>query len=432
MKDEQDWARCTLARFLPAIKGKVAWFDMGADYPSKIAALEAEDPESGRRFRINLKREDRVATKSYAGNKVRSLEFSLACAAVLCEERDAKVVTIGGPGSNQIVATSVYAATKGVPCEQFPSFPEDASLDNVLNVFSMISLPGWRGAQWAKGPGSKLPLLANILRQARSKVVLMMPGANNNVGCLGQVGGALELCEQVDQGEVAAPKHIFLPVGSSCTITGLLVGIAMSRKLGMKGLSGDIKVHGVIIHHAFALLPFAVRFLIGFVARDTLRTIIALGGPDASSDLEQVLSEGLVLHTNYAGRYGGWTPEALKAKSVAQHATFSDGTPIWACSTFTGKCFAAILDFVRDHDGNLGDNEVLLWCTKSLVQPLGPAKSVQDICQGVADMPQAGKSWLLDGCGDTSERRIKELLVDKCQEVDLENLLEQLVLQPAN
>ena len=62
---------------------------------------------------------------------------------------------------------------------------------------------------------------------------VLPPGGNNPAGVLGQVGGLLELAEQIQRQEVPDPDGIFLPIGSSCTITGLIIGVALCRHLDL-------------------------------------------------------------------------------------------------------------------------------------------------------------------------------------------------------
>ena len=78
-------------------------------------------------------------------------------------------------------------------------------------------------------------------------------GGNNPAGALGHASAALELAAQIEAGEADGTDAIYLAVGSSCTISGLIVGVALSRRLGQEAFrSPNFRIHGVIIHHIFA------------------------------------------------------------------------------------------------------------------------------------------------------------------------------------
>ena len=50
-----------------------------------------------------------------------------------------------------------------------------------------------------------------------------------------------------------SPSRHLAQVGSSCTISGLVVGVALSRRLGLAAFRSDsFTIVGVIVHHLFA------------------------------------------------------------------------------------------------------------------------------------------------------------------------------------
>lgn len=214
----------------------------------------------------------------------------------------------------------------------------------------------------------------------------------------GHIGAALELADQIRNGILSQPSHIFLPLGSSCTTAGLLAGIAVARKLAL-GFEKPLKVHAVIIHHAAALFPSAVEWAVGKLARDTLGLVYSLGGPDASGELEDVLSECLVLHNSYAGKYGAWTDKGKAAVEVFANSSHEQSgnesafRELWLCSCFSSKAAACMLDFLSRTSLRQSES-VLFWSTKSLVQPVGRdgvpwAK--------VSTLPSRARAWLEQG-----------------------------------
>ena len=92
----------TFERHLPGLRGKIAHYQLG-EFPTPIGTLSFEDPKTEKTFVVSLKREDMSSTL-YGGNKVRTLEFQLACAAEAIKDvhGGGAISPVGGPGSNQV------------------------------------------------------------------------------------------------------------------------------------------------------------------------------------------------------------------------------------------------------------------------------------------------------------------------------------------
>ena len=75
-----------LFKLFPSLQTKIAWISLGK-YPSVIDKMHIQLPQSGKRICISLKREDLVS-KLYGGNKVRTLEYQLACAKIQLNRRN--------------------------------------------------------------------------------------------------------------------------------------------------------------------------------------------------------------------------------------------------------------------------------------------------------------------------------------------------------
>jgi len=70
----------------------------------------------------------------------------------------------------------------------------------------------------------------------------------------------LELAEQVAAGDSADPGRVYLPVGSACTLSGLVLGVALARRLGLPAFrASEFELVGVPIHHLFAAAERALR-----------------------------------------------------------------------------------------------------------------------------------------------------------------------------
>ncbi len=70
-----DESKCSLFRYIPQLRGKVAWRPLGS-YPTRTVAGRVTLPDGSVR-RMFFKREDESNAR-YGGNKVRTLEFQVS------------------------------------------------------------------------------------------------------------------------------------------------------------------------------------------------------------------------------------------------------------------------------------------------------------------------------------------------------------------
>ena len=252
-----------LFRHCPALSKSLAWRSLG-EYPTPVHSVRAGAVS------FQVKRED-LSSAAYGGNKVRTLEHQLAvCESRLAASRPgsserrrlAHIGVVGSAGSNQVVATMVHAAPTLPKVSALWASPDAPDLDNTLNMLSVLSCPNLDKGLY--GVPAVLGVLTSVWRG-----VLINVGGNAPSGVLGHVSAALELAEQIDRGEAEAVDGIYLAVGSSCTISGLAIGIALSRHLGLTAFdSPGFTLNGVIIRasfcpcvlaHARALAPPPLR-----------------------------------------------------------------------------------------------------------------------------------------------------------------------------
>jgi hypothetical protein len=162
---------------------------------------------------------------------------------------------LGTGGSNLCVAAIVHSQRiLGMDLSAMWVLPDAPELDNTLNMMSGLSFAGAH-VSWSRPLMILKSLLASVIGlTARNKI--LHAGGNSIPGILGQMSGALEFAEQVERKEAPDPSAIYLPIGSSCTITGLIVGIALVRKLGtpIAFTNPSLKIVGVPIHHSNAKL----------------------------------------------------------------------------------------------------------------------------------------------------------------------------------
>lgn len=269
-----------------------------------------------------IKRDDRSGMV-IGGNKVRALEFLLAGV-----RPGDEVVTAGGVGSTHAVATALCARTLGATAsvalwrQQMNPWAERVSATLVgaatrRHVFAHpVSALMW--AQWRRFRGAKF----------------IAPGGTTPLGILGHVNAALEVAQQIRNGDAPTPTRVVVPLGTGGTAAGLALGLRIA------GLDGSI------------LLTRVVPRLVGRVGR-----VVRLANATARL-IEQYTGERLprirrrdfeLTHTYYGGAYG-----CSIAAADAVAARLAPG--IVLDSTYSAKACAAAIDAC-------GEGATLFWLT---------------------------------------------------------------------
>ncbi len=225
--------------------------------------------------RLYVKRDD-VGGKPYGGSKLRKLEPLLGAA--LAQKRSL-VVTFGGVGSNQAVATSVYASRLGMKTWLFllPQPPSAEVRENLLADArygaELFASPGQRGERAAA--------LSRAAAQGQTPYIIPM-GGSSPLGNTGFVHAARELAAQVRAGVLPEPDVVYIAMGTMGSAVGLALGL---RAAGMK-------THVVAVRASnpgtstparfFALARRTARFLhdhdVAFSAQGLSRTAVTLDG----------------------------------------------------------------------------------------------------------------------------------------------------------
>lgn len=376
---EEDQDANPLVRAVPALRGQIAWRQLG-DFPTPVHRFTCQ-LLGGEEVEFLAKRED-LSSGEYGGNKVRTLQYQLG----LCEARAERaaggtaaprVLVMGTGGSNQVVATKLHAAKIGLDGVEALCFPDKKEMDNTLNYLSALSLPG-KQFEYGCGGGS---LVSAIWSGGDDAPWLFMPGGNNPAGVLGQVGGALELGEQISRGEAADPDAIVVTMGSMCTVTGIILGIALSRAVGYPAFcQPGFRIYGQHIHPGAVLLQRAfgafrsegLPLMIGRGIREVAAIIAERGGPDVTEEALRIMREDLIIPTDskIVGPYGAHSEKSREAKAFYERSVRGppDTPGLWLCGHFTAKAFALLLELLQQD----GRKTMLFWQTKSAVQPLGP------------------------------------------------------------
>ncbi|HEU4641199.1 MAG TPA: pyridoxal-phosphate dependent enzyme [Gemmatimonadaceae bacterium] len=271
-----------------------------------------------------LKRDD-LNAPAFGGNKVRALEFLLGGVAPGDE-----LLTVGGEGSTHVLTTAALARALGARTtavrwrhEMNPVARAVARRAREEGARVLVTTPGavsgmlaalllrtWRGARW-------IPL-----------------GGTTPLGMLGHVNAALELAEQVERGELPAPEHVVVPLGSGGTAAGLALGFAIA------GLDATVVAARVAPRVATG------RRRVLSLARSCASLIARLAGePPTPVRADRVR----VVHDVYGGAYGRALAAGRDAAAALRHAT-----GIALDDTYAAKALAAAVRL---------EGRVLFWVT---------------------------------------------------------------------
>jgi len=352
-----------LAAVLPEVSQRVPRVTLGV-WPTPIEPLSIPGLE-GPHF---VKRED-LSAPTYGGNKVRCLEPVFADA---IDAGARRVWATGAYGSNQAVAIATHAPSAGLSSGAilFPQPPVASARANlgalastrceVRLTRSLLTFP--------------LALAAHVWRGRRAggEERLIPPGAAVPLGAMGHLAAAFEVALEVAAGSLPAPAHVVLPVGSTCTSAGLLVGFAAAAELGV-GFAGQAPtVHSVRI----SPWPVTARFRILGLAVRTAALLRELGGPDV---VDRVAG-GAGLRT--AGGLTGGGYGCPTAAGISAKARFANANAPALDTTYSAKAAAHLLEHLRP------SGPVLFWSTKS--SPPLPEPTEDDL----ASLPALGQRWL--------------------------------------
>lgn len=331
-----------------------------ATLPTPIERLRAREleRESAGGSEVWIKRDD-LTNPVYGGNKVRKLDFLLGDALA----KGAKsVLTFGAYGSNHALATAVHARALELephvvlsPQEPGPYAPATllahAGLGTVLHLTD-----GWDGRRAA------VLAIREIAERDGAEPYVIPMGGTNALGALGYVNAALEVAEQVRNGEASPtpPDVVYVAGGTLGTAIGLAVGFA--------AVGAGTRVEAIRVTPADLANADAARTL----AADTVALLRSL---DAGF-LELALDDlGFTLREDhFEPGYGVVTPETEEAVTAAMQAGLTLET------TYTGKAFSALLGDMRE--GRLRDGgRVLFWNTySSAPKPApGPVEALPEV-----------------------------------------------------
>ncbi len=320
----------------PGLK-RIPRIELG-DFPTPVQRLTSLEKALGTSTEIWIKRDD-LSGELYGGNKVRKLEFSFGDARAKGKK---SVITTGGVGSNHALAVAIYGKHLGFKVI-LPLFDQPLT----GHVRENLLLDYYFGAELIYGGSISVTAIKGIWKMVKWRFengefpYFIPPGASNEIGTVGYVNAMFELKKQIDNGELPRPELIFVTLGSTGTMAGLLLG---SRLSGI-----NIKIVGVRVVDRVISNGRAMRNL-------ALKTWNYMKKNDNSlpEPKKRELRNFDVIHRFFGGEYGRYIPEGVELIKILKE---TEG--IILDGTYTSKTFAGLVNFVRENRVK----RVLFWHT---------------------------------------------------------------------
>jgi 1-aminocyclopropane-1-carboxylate deaminase/D-cysteine desulfhydrase-like pyridoxal-dependent ACC family enzyme len=263
-----------------------------------------------------IKRDD-LSSPLYGGGKVRKLEWSLANPPF---DDDRPIVSVGGIGSNHLVALALFLRELGRGMHGLV-FEQPWTEHARTNLAVMASLDA---GLWYVRRRWQLPVafLSYHAGQRLRAGPMMAPGGSTPLGCFGFVMAGLELAEQIEAGLLPRPETIFITGGTGGATAGLVLGLALAH----------VRTHVVAISAVEPILFNRLTLLSKL--RAVLAELNANGLPETSLRT-LLLNAGVtwsIDHRHLGRTYGDPTPEGSRiVATAAEHGISLD-------PTYTAKC----------------------------------------------------------------------------------------------
>jgi D-cysteine desulfhydrase len=326
-----------LFEHFPRLKENLPYVSVG-EFPTPVKKLDKMGEKLG--LAHLYVKQDGFTGKPFGGNKVRKLEFVLGEAL----RRGAKeVLTFGYAGSNHALATAVYAKQLGLKSISMllPQHTADYVRRNLL-----MSL--YCEAELHHCPNRLIMPLATLYQQFRHRLkegkypYLIPPGGSTPAGTIGFVNAAFELKNQIDRGEVPEPDRIYVTLGTSGTVVGLMIGL---KALGIKSRVIPVRVVDKKWIDENSVLTLYTKTI-------TLLCTLAPSFPRQDLSVSDIRIDDDFLGKGYAQ----FTDEGNEAVSLMEEV---EG--ITLDGTYTGKTFAALIADAREK--KIKDEIILFWNT---------------------------------------------------------------------
>ncbi len=318
-----------LANAFPDIGQRLPIVELG-DLPTPVDARTLSIGSAS--HEVLVKHDDRTG-RLYGGNKVRKLEYLLRRA----HDRGARrVATFGTVGSNHALATAVYARALDFGCTCF--LAHEAPRRGLATKLLCHQQLGTELVLFGGRRSSRIAALRRHLHGRRSWVIPL--GGTCWLSTVGFVNAGLELAAQLRDGDMTAPRRVYVAFGTMGTAVGLALGLALA------GIDAEVQAIRVT-ETRYASAALAARLL--------NKTALLMRACDASIPADLAARARLSCRDEFfAGGYGRSDAATERAIDVAR-----DELGIALEPTYTGKAMAALL---ADLDGSV-DPPWLFWNT---------------------------------------------------------------------
>jgi D-cysteine desulfhydrase len=320
---------------------------------------------------------DDGAYSEFGGNKARKLEWLLAAAV----RRGKRTVLTGGAlGTNHGLATARFASRLGMRTV-LVLVPQPDS-EHVRRQLERIRETGAE-LHFSRGVWRSYLLGAALLVARTSPPFnvpyFVRPGGSVPLGCVGYVEAARELHDQIEAGELPAPSHVVVALGSGGTAAGLAAGI---------------KLFGLRSRLVCVLVNDLIRVDATTVARLARRTLRLLGRHGVDAEGTEIAAADVVVERDWLGDgYGHPTVQAERAIGLLAELESMRLEPV-----YTGKAMAALLELNRR--GAFGDGPVLFWQTYGPPGQLEERSASDPAIPGVDTEKRSTSDPAIPGVGD--------------------------------
>lgn len=299
--------------------------------PTPVEYLETVSKELGVNFYI--KRDD-LTGLGLGGNKLRKLEYILKDA---MNQNSTMIITRGAVQTNHGRLTAAVAARYGLKCAIvcIGEYPGEISanllLDRILGAEVIIKKPDERPIE-----EQYKELIKDVCSryEAKGERVYYTPmGGSDEVGSLGYYECAKEIVEQT-RGEEFKHARLFCSVGS--------VGTYMGLYCGLQEVENSLRLTGI------AIMPFDEEK--DRAVEDLYRRVKTLLGKEAVDLPEFHIEKG------YVGE--GYNHPSREVREAIYYMARKEGIFLDPC--YTGKCFAGILQMIREGKIEQGETVIFL------------------------------------------------------------------------
>ncbi len=323
-----------LFRAFPKLEATIARTPLGS-FPTPVEHAA----RLGQRIGVSalyVKR-DEDTSPLYGGGKVRKLELFFGDAIARGKR---SVVTFGGAGSNQAVATAVLGKSLGLDVTVClaPQPPGETVRRNLLAV---------AGTGATIRPFASVSSAERAVQDHHDEGTYVIPmGGTSPLGNLSFVSAGLELAEQIASKLLPKPDAIYVALGSGGSVLGVAIGLALS------GI--DSEVIGVRASNPTTVTEATLARMLGETA--LFARSLGLVLPDRLEKLR------LRIDGREVGRgYGYATSAGESARAMARETEGYELEPVYGA-----KAFAAL---VRDAPG---DQPILFWSSASRPPEVDP------------------------------------------------------------